>query len=122
MNLSVAYALQTYFYDSFYVGLFDRDVAVINMALSRGIPCATVIGGGYDDDIDVLGRRHSIVHRAAGKVGWLVGWLVLFPLTPSVSHRGLAACYSTRRHTRENNSHRIYQLFLMQNFHLAQVS
>lgn len=38
------------------------------MTLSRGIPCATVIGGGYDDDIDVLGRRHSIIHRAAVKV------------------------------------------------------
>ena len=38
------------------------------MALSRGIPCATVIGGGYDDDIDVLGKRHSIIHRAAIKV------------------------------------------------------
>ena len=50
------------------LGLFDRDVAVIQMALSRGIPCATVIGGGYDDDIDVLGRRHSIIHRAAIKV------------------------------------------------------
>ena len=50
------------------IGLFDRDVAVIQMALSRGIPCATVIGGGYDDDIDVLGRRHSIIHRAAIKV------------------------------------------------------
>ena len=50
------------------IGLFDRDVAVIQMALSRGIQCATVIGGGYDDDIDVLGRRHSIIHRAAIKV------------------------------------------------------
>lgn len=49
-------------------GLFDRDVAVIDMALKKGIPCATVIGGGYDDDIDILGRRHSIVHRAAIKV------------------------------------------------------
>jgi len=49
-------------------GLFDRDVAVIEMALKRGIPCATVIGGGYDDDIDVLSRRHSIIHRAAIKV------------------------------------------------------
>jgi len=38
------------------------------MALSRGIPCTTVIGGGYDDDISVLGRRHSIIHRAAIKV------------------------------------------------------
>lgn len=49
-------------------GLLDRDVAVIEMALNRGIPCATVIGGGYDDDIEVLGRRHSIIHRAAVKV------------------------------------------------------
>lgn len=49
-------------------GLFDRDLAVIQMALSRGIPCTTVIGGGYDDDISVLGRRHSIIHRAAIKV------------------------------------------------------
>ena len=43
-------------------------MAVIEMSLNRGIPCATVIGGGYDDDIDVLGRRHSIIHRAAIKV------------------------------------------------------
>ena len=50
------------------IGLFDRDVTAIEMALARGIPCATVIGGGYDDDIDVLGRRHSIIHRAALKV------------------------------------------------------
>ena len=49
-------------------GLLDRDVAVIEMALNRGIPCATVIGGGYDDDIEVLGRRHSIIHRAAVRV------------------------------------------------------
>ena len=49
-------------------GLLDRDVAVIEMALNRGIPCATVIGGGYDDDIEVLGRCHSIIHRAAVKV------------------------------------------------------
>ena len=48
-------------------GLFDRDVTVIEMVLKRGIPCATVIGGGYDDDIEVLGRRHSIIHRAAIK-------------------------------------------------------
>ncbi|XP_068760712.1 uncharacterized protein SYNPCC7002_A1628-like [Montipora capricornis] len=49
-------------------GLFDRDVAVIDKSLGRGIPCAAVIGGGYDNDVDVLSRRHSIIHRAALKV------------------------------------------------------
>ena len=51
------------------LGLFERDVTVLQSILKRGIPCATVIGGGYDDDIEVLSRRHSIIHRAAIKVG-----------------------------------------------------
>lgn len=49
-------------------GLFQRDVYVIKSAIERGIPTATVIGGGYSRDIDKLGLRHSIVHRAATKV------------------------------------------------------
>ncbi|XP_031554249.1 uncharacterized protein LOC116291243 isoform X2 [Actinia tenebrosa] len=49
-------------------GLFDRDKEVLQMSLCRGIPCVTVIGGGYDDNIDVLAARHSIVFRAATKV------------------------------------------------------
>ncbi|XP_033743518.1 uncharacterized protein SYNPCC7002_A1628-like isoform X2 [Pecten maximus] len=49
-------------------GLFDRDSFVINAAFDLGIPIATVIGGGYQRDLDVLSRRHTIVHRAAMKV------------------------------------------------------
>ena len=41
---------------------------MIDKSLGRGIPCAAVIGGGYDNDVDVLSRRHSIIHRAALKV------------------------------------------------------
>ncbi|XP_072171421.1 uncharacterized protein SYNPCC7002_A1628-like [Diadema setosum] len=48
-------------------GLFKRDHWVITEVVSRGIPCVTVIGGGYDD-VDRLAARHSIVHRAASKV------------------------------------------------------
>lgn len=49
-------------------GLFQRDFYVINLCVSRGIPVATVIGGGYDKDINMLALRHTIVHRAAIKV------------------------------------------------------
>lgn len=43
----------------------------MRMSLYRGIPCATVIGGGYDDDIDRLAARHAIIFRAATKVSSL---------------------------------------------------
>uniref|UniRef100_A0A3Q3AFS4 Histone deacetylase 12 n=1 Tax=Kryptolebias marmoratus TaxID=37003 RepID=A0A3Q3AFS4_KRYMA len=46
--------------------LYQRDLYVLRAAVSRGIPVATVIGGGYSD-IDKLALRHSIVHRAATK-------------------------------------------------------
>lgn len=49
-------------------GLFDRDKYVIDLALGKGIPVATVIGGGYQKDVDALSLRHTIVHRAATKV------------------------------------------------------
>ncbi|KAK3100351.1 hypothetical protein FSP39_018565, partial [Pinctada imbricata] len=49
-------------------GLFDRDKYVIDKCLSHGIPVATVIGGGYQRDLDALSLRHTIVHRAATKV------------------------------------------------------
>jgi len=52
----------------FLIGLFERDLEVIRMTLHHGIPCATVIGGGYDNDISVLAARHAIVFRAATKV------------------------------------------------------
>uniref|UniRef100_H3AMK7 Histone deacetylase 12 n=2 Tax=Latimeria chalumnae TaxID=7897 RepID=H3AMK7_LATCH len=49
-------------------GLFQRDHYVIDTVVSKGIPIATVIGGGYTRDIDKLASRHTIVHRAAAKV------------------------------------------------------
>lgn len=49
-------------------GLFARDVFVMTECLSRGMPVAGVIGGGYHRDRRVLGRRHSILHRAAETV------------------------------------------------------
>lgn len=48
-------------------GLFDRDFYVLRHLITRGIPCATVIGGGYSRDLNALSCRHTIVHRAASK-------------------------------------------------------
>ena len=45
-------------------GLLQRDHLVLDAALRRNIPIATVIGGGYDA-MKPLVRRHSIVVRAA---------------------------------------------------------
>ena len=45
-------------------GLLQRDQLVLDAALRRNIPIATVIGGGYDT-MKPLVRRHSIVVRAA---------------------------------------------------------
>nr|CAD7586457.1 unnamed protein product [Timema genevievae] len=49
-------------------GLFDRDYYVMDEAIRRGIPCSVVIGGGYSRNIDVLAKRHTIMHRAATKI------------------------------------------------------
>ncbi|KAI3354098.1 hypothetical protein L3Q82_018650 [Scortum barcoo] len=49
-------------------GLYQRDLYVMKTVVSRGIPLASVIGGGYSKDIDKLALRHSIVHRAATQV------------------------------------------------------
>ncbi|XP_043975086.1 uncharacterized protein SYNPCC7002_A1628 [Gambusia affinis] len=49
-------------------GLYQRDLYVMKTVVKRGVPIATVIGGGYSRDIDKLALRHSIVHRAATQV------------------------------------------------------
>lgn len=49
-------------------GLFQRDLYVMKSVVSRGVPVAAVIGGGYSRDIDKLALRHSILHRAATRV------------------------------------------------------
>ena len=46
------------------VGLFARDSYVLETCLTIA-PVVGVIGGGYDDDIDRLARRHALLHRAA---------------------------------------------------------
>jgi len=45
--------------------IFMRDRNVLQLCRQHGIPVATVIGGGYDDDRIALARRHAIVTEAA---------------------------------------------------------
>lgn len=49
-------------------GLYVRDLEVLSLCVSRGIPVAAVIGGGYDNDLDALVERHALLHRAASAV------------------------------------------------------
>jgi len=44
-------------------GIRKRDRWVLDRCVSSGIPVAAVVGGGYDKDIDALGRRHAIIHE-----------------------------------------------------------
>ena len=53
-------------------GLLNRDRLVLDTCLRRGIPIATVIGGGYDA-LDPLVERHSLVFRAAAEQSRLHG-------------------------------------------------
>ncbi|KAB0680204.1 histone deacetylase family protein [Aureimonas leprariae] len=46
-------------------GLAERDRRVIGFFRERNVPVAGVIGGGYSTDIEVLSRRHTILHRVA---------------------------------------------------------
>lgn len=49
-------------------GLSRRELLVLSACVSRGIPVACVIGGGYSEPINQLAYRHSLVHRAASVV------------------------------------------------------
>ena len=49
-------------------GIYERDRLVVEMARQRAIPCATVIGGGYDRDQRALAARHGLVVEAAFSV------------------------------------------------------
>lgn len=46
-------------------GLAQRDQFVLESCAKRGIPVASVLGGGYSNDINELARRHSSLYRAA---------------------------------------------------------
>lgn len=48
-------------------GLMARNRFVIETVREAGIPLATVLGGGYSDDIDRLARRHLGIFRAAAE-------------------------------------------------------
>jgi acetoin utilization deacetylase AcuC-like enzyme len=54
-------------------GLYARDYGVISLIRGLGIPCATVIGGGYDKDRARVAARHGVVVRAAQAVFAQVG-------------------------------------------------
>jgi len=49
-------------------GIRQRDRWVLDKCVSLGIPVAAVVGGGYDKDVDVLARRHAIVHEECSYV------------------------------------------------------
>jgi acetoin utilization deacetylase AcuC-like enzyme len=53
-------------------GLLLRDRMVLEACLRRGIPVATVIGGGYDA-LPPLVNRHGLVFRAAAETGLMLG-------------------------------------------------
>jgi acetoin utilization deacetylase AcuC-like enzyme len=46
-------------------GLETRERFVLACCAARRVPVATVLGGGYCDDVDLLARRHALVFRAA---------------------------------------------------------
>ena len=49
-------------------GIYRRDKTVLDLCVSNGYPTACVIGGGYLQDVDLLARRHCLMHRAASYV------------------------------------------------------
>lgn len=49
-------------------GIEARDRLVLSTLKARGIPVATVIGGGYDDDREALAERHAIVVNVANEL------------------------------------------------------
>ncbi|KAI8476146.1 MAG: hypothetical protein J3K34DRAFT_402225 [Monoraphidium minutum] len=46
-------------------GLLRRELLVLDTCLSEGVPVAGFVGGGYDDDLEVLAARHCTLHEAA---------------------------------------------------------
>ncbi|HEY9743729.1 MAG TPA: histone deacetylase [Coleofasciculaceae cyanobacterium] len=49
-------------------GIYRREMQVLTTCVAAGYPVASVIGGGYADDLNALIYRHSILHRAASEV------------------------------------------------------
>ena len=49
-------------------GIYRREMQVLTTCVAAGYPVASVIGGGYADDLNALIYRHSLLHRAASEV------------------------------------------------------
>ena len=49
-------------------GIYRREMQVLSTCIAAGYPVASVIGGGYGDDLGALVYRHSLLHRAAKEV------------------------------------------------------
>ena len=49
-------------------GIYRREMQVLTTCITAGYPVASVIGGGYADDLTALTYRHSLLHRAASVV------------------------------------------------------
>jgi len=49
-------------------GIYRREMQVLSTCIAAGYPVASVIGGGYGDDLKALIYRHSLLHRAANHV------------------------------------------------------
>jgi len=49
-------------------GLLDRNRYVFERCRARDVPVCGVVGGGYDQDVERLGRRQATLHRAAAEV------------------------------------------------------
>ncbi|MGQ4648672.1 histone deacetylase family protein [Lyngbya aestuarii] len=49
-------------------GIYRREMQVLSTCVKAGYPVASVIGGGYANDLDGLVYRHSLLHRAASEV------------------------------------------------------
>jgi acetoin utilization deacetylase AcuC-like enzyme len=49
-------------------GLFQRDRYILQTCTAQGYPVASVVGGGYAEDIMALSRRHLLLHQAAQEV------------------------------------------------------
>ncbi|HEX6015603.1 MAG TPA: histone deacetylase [Geminicoccaceae bacterium] len=45
-------------------GLAERERCVLSSCRARGVPLACVVGGGYAHDLDLLARRHALLHEA----------------------------------------------------------
>ncbi len=50
------------------IGIYRREMQVLTTCIAAGYPVASVIGGGYADDLEALTYRHSLLHRAADEV------------------------------------------------------